>query len=993
MNRIMSKPLIPALTALFLVLVGCGSDNKSLLPNSLPVLSALSVDQVTAGSENFPLTISGDKFVSGIHIRFGDSVLTPTSVEPNQMTVQIAASLVSTATVIRVSAMNPGPGGGESNALDLTVNNPLPQLSVLSLSNITAGTGDFGLVLDGTDFVPDSTVNFGNQVIRPARATATRIEVTVPATAIALAQTLQIAVTNPGPGGGVSNPQPFAILNPVPALSAMSIDQITAGSYGFTLSVTGKGFAPGTSVQFGSNTLVPTSSSSTELQVIIPSTLIAGGAYLPVSVVNPGPGGGASNARTFTVVNPVPQLSALSSNKVVIGSSDFNLEVTGSNFVPQTELQFGSASLRPGTMNRGHMQVGIPRSAFTSGGVISVRAVNPEPGGGVSSPIEFTIENPVPVLASLSPISVTAAGRDVSLTLKGEGFVPGMTVTAGSSTLEAALTNSSELQTIIPAALVSEAGTITFSLRNPGPGGGTSGPLSLIVRGKANVNWRTVANTKTALPGTALLFNSFNTPSVNRYGAVAVKAQSKGQSGPVAGIFLLDPNGEGGARLTTVADNNTIVPAPNTLSYNGALTTFTQFPSFARIDRDNSVVVFRAQNKPTVEFILPDGTESRVGSAGLYSNATGSLTTAVGLFGALPDYAWLQVPGVEPGIRFSQFPGSPSITNQSIVAFKGNYTVGDSEATGVFYRDLAAQQGKAPVELIASSVVRIPNQPEGGTVLFGSTAPPSAADGMAVFTGWDNEDTPTMGGIYAAPLTPSPALRTLVGIGDPVPGEQGATFSNFGEGLAFDGRFVGFWATWGTEKRTVLLTCKSEGEVSIVETCNAMYPNGHEVKVPLHQGIFVYDLATGALTAIARTGPEFQDFVYWNFSGRPPGVGGGGAGEDAVPEPPRWRSSSFVSVSGRGDAAYQVAFKAQTGGVDGVYLGQGPDSAPIETVCDTLMLGEDLDALAPGGSGITSVGMEREGLRGDWLVVGVSMLNSATSETGAGVYLTNIGIR
>ena len=79
--------------------------------------------------------------------------------------------------------------------------------------------------------------------------------------------------------------------------------------------------------------------------------------------------------------------------------------------------------------------------------------------------------------------------------------------------------------------------------------------------------------------------------------------------------------------------------------------------------------------------------------------------------------------------------------------------------------------GTNPVVLIANSLdTLIP----GTNTFFGSTAPPSAANRQMVFAGFDNEDDPTLGGIYLAPLdgTTQPPLDPLVEIGGQVPGEN-----------------------------------------------------------------------------------------------------------------------------------------------------------------------------------------------------------------------------
>jgi hypothetical protein len=959
--------------------------------NPTPTLATLSTQSALLDSSSLSLEIGGTNFIPQTTVMVGSASLVPSRQTPTQLTVMVPETTLANSGVIEIKALNPGPGGGASNAVEFTVNNPVPVVSTLSLDATLAGSAAFPLTISGSNFVSGSKLYIGSEELTPHVTSRTQLSVVVPQTLLVHAASLPISVSNPGPGGGSSNSLVFTVKNPEPIITAISTNNITAGTGDFTLQITGANFAHDATLDFGSLHLAPLSSNATQMEVMIPASAVSGAALVPLTVTNSGPGGGTSNALRFTIYNPVPEITALSQQSVLVNSEAFSLDITGNNFVSQTRVEFGDATLQPVSFDRGHIQLLVPKSAFSRGAVIAIRAVNPSPGGGTSNSLEFTVANPVPEVNSVSPLSVTAGGDGIPITLYGTGFVEGSVVTAGTAQLTPNAVSDTGLQVLLPGTLIAESGQLTLTVTNPAPGGGTSGPASLIIHARANANWRTVANNKSMIPGMGKTFNSFNQPSINQHGVVVFKGQSKGASGPVVGIFTSDLSGAGAAPLVKVADNSTVVPEPNNTMYNGAPVTFTQFPSFPRIDQNLAAVAFRAQHKPVWTYTLPDSTESRLGSAGIYTNATGPLSTGIGLFGALPDFDYMQVPGEAPGTRFDQFPGSPAITNGNVVVFKGNYTVGDTGKTGVYYRDLSALGGRSPVELIANSNTVIPNQPAGGSVVFGSTAPPSAEGGTVVFVGLDNEDAPTLGGIYATPLAPTPTLKTLVGIGDPVPGEgDSARFNRLGEGLSFDGRFVAFWGAWGTEMRTVTLICPTDGEQGLLQTCQQQYPDGYQAEVPVHQGIFVFDMLTGALTEVSRTTVEFDDFVYWNFSGRPPGVGGGDAGGDIVPEPPRWRSSSFLAVAGRGGDTYQVVFKARAGTVDGIYMTQGPTVVPVETVVDTTMPGLTIDPEAPSGATITSVGMEREGLRGNWLVINASMEDPATAEAGAGIYATNV---
>jgi hypothetical protein len=168
-----------------------------------------------------------------------------------------------------------------------------------------------------------------------------------------------------------------------------------------------------------------------------------------------------------------------------------------------------------------------------------------------------------------------------------------------------------------------------------------------------------------------------------------------------------------------------------------------------------------------------------------------------------------------------------------------------------------------------------------------------------------------------------------------------------------------------------------------------------EKQVPVHQGIFVHDVSPGGTHAVATTNSGFNEFLFWNYSGKTPCVGEGGHGQEGAEddgEPARWRSSAFVAVSSGVGATFKTAFKAVAGDVVGIYLGKGPGLAAIETVLDTTMGGPSLDPEAPAGSTITELGLEREGLRGNWLAVSAKMgIEGRTEEEGmAGIYVTQV---
>jgi hypothetical protein len=518
----------------------------------------------------------------------------------------------------------------------------------------------------------------------------------------------------------------------------------------------------------------------------------------------------------------------------------------------------------------------------------------------------------------------------------------------------------------------------------------------------AGFEWQVVVNNGVTVPGDGRTFNSYNQPSLNVRGVVVFRGRSKGGAAgePAHGIFLRDMALRG--RLRAIFDRETAVPYPNNLG-----TTFVEPPSFPRIDMWSDTIASRGNHEPAWEYNITPKTTTKAGTTGIYTNPFGTLITGASNLGGVPDFRFFAVPGTY-ATKFDVFPGAPAVTDGATLVFKGNYTLPDPDGrgtisrTGAYYRTLTAAPagGMMPTILLADSNTIIP----GTTVPFGSVAPPSAVGRQAVFAGFDNEQRPTKGGLYLASINgPSRALTTLVRIGSPVPGERrGAFFNRLGEGVSFDGRFVAFWGAWGFETRSLTLQCGEEGNRDRREYCEQMYPNGFRTQVPLRQGIFVVDTRTGQLWAVAKTTPDFDDFVYWNFSGRVPGAG------DDTGEPARWRSTSFVAVSGLvdgqlTDGAFHVAFKARTGQlvdgaymdpIDGIYLRKGgPVTSAIATVVETGGDGtevdpEAVDPLTLEHLPVTAMGIERDGFRGNSLAINVSM---GTEVAGwAGIYLTVI---
>ena len=990
--------------------LGCGGKSSAVTPvqpadNPVPTITAISSESVLVGSEDTSLTITGTNFISTTKISFGTDVITPVSVTATEAKVVVPKALLAAAKVVPITASNPTPGGGASNAKNFTIGYPVPTLTAFTASSVLINSTSFTLEIDGKGFTAGARVHFGSDDLAVAAATDSHLSATVPDALLSTARVVPVTVTNPEPLGGTSNSLDFTVNNPVPTLSALSTAEADAlAEVDLPLEVTGTNFVAGATVDFGPLHLTPGSPNGNLLGVTIPSASMQTGGEIAVTVTNPGPGGGQSNILFFRLNNPAPVLQSLSQVSALAGDPTFDLTITGAKFVSSSTVDFGPSALVPTSVTKNQMVVNIPELAFATGGVIQVKVNNPEPGGGPSGTVDFTINNPAPTITSTNPTSITSSGSDVVISLVGTGFVSTSAVTAGTDPVSSHQVSKTELQVTVPSATVTAAaaaGKITLSVSNPSPAGGTSNTIDIPVLGKANLAWQTVANGASTLPTTTTPFLNFGPASINTSGmavfkgvSVVTTAEGSGEASSTTGIYTADL--ANGGTLAKVVDIATLVPDPNTITYGLTLAKFGGFPSFPKIDASSSFVGFNATHPPVVS--LPS--DGRVGSAGLYSNPGGALDTGVGLFvqDLTTTYPYFANP--DTGAAFGAFPASPSVVGGDTLVFKADYLNGTTVVMGIYYRDVTALSGESLIQMIANPSTLIP----GNTSKFGYLGAPNAVGNTTVFVGYDKKVAPTAGGIYSAPISSAPALTPLVTIGTPVPGEtETDTFTLFSDAVSFDGRYVSFWGAWGTDTTNLHVTC-SEGDAALQAYCLTVFPSGYDAQVPVHQGMFVYDTTASTLTAVAKTGSGFTDFTYWPFVGTLPeegipddvgggGGNGGGGGEVEVEvplEPPAFVMSPSIVVSSSVKNAYQVAFKAKSGSVDGIYMTTGPDTAPITTVLDTTMLGTAVDGSSASTANINKLSLEREGMRGSWLVIGATMHDSATDTYPTGVYATSI---
>ncbi len=202
-----------------------------------------------------------------------------------------------------------------------------------------------------------------------------------------------LAAASYGCGGGSSassNPPP-PTPNPIPAITSISPSSATAGGAAFTLTVNGSNFISSSTVQWNGSIRTTTFSSSTVLTAQISASDIAAGGNVPITVVNPAPGGGSSNSSTFTINNPTPAIGGLSPATTVVGGPAFTLTVNGSNFLSSSVVQWNGSNRPTAFASSNQVTAQIPASDIAAGGKAAITVFTLAPGGGSSNSSTFTV--------------------------------------------------------------------------------------------------------------------------------------------------------------------------------------------------------------------------------------------------------------------------------------------------------------------------------------------------------------------------------------------------------------------------------------------------------------------------------------------------------------------------------------------------------------------------------------------------------------------------
>jgi hypothetical protein len=463
-------------------------------PGSLPVKSPAGV-----------LDVFGHGFNNASLAYAGAVQLNTSFVDATHLTAVLPSYLLASPARLEITVET---GGIVSQVYNFIVYQDRPTLTSLTAAgDIMEGNAGTTLMLRGSGFIPGMkvVVNGSSDDISVNVVDSTEAVAYMPARYFQHGGIFPVVVQNSFPSNIVSNVQLLTVYFASPGIEEVQPGAVRVrlepGLGSANVEIRGFGFKRGAIAFLGKTALSTRYCEdddyclATRLYASIPAGLLRESGFGQITVQNPSPTLGSSDAWFLKIEGLQPTIeSVVPGSATIVGSPvefDMPIVIHGTNFGPQTKVAIYRSGDEPGfespdeVLSSTQLYITIPVIYPDSLGAWSVLVMNPPPGGGTSLGTGFVLSeenfDSSPFLISLEPGVVAAGGPGFTLTLKGNNFAEGAQVQFFSTLLPATVDNRTAATVDIPAYLIRYAGRFPIKVINP-DNGGASNRLYLEVR-------------------------------------------------------------------------------------------------------------------------------------------------------------------------------------------------------------------------------------------------------------------------------------------------------------------------------------------------------------------------------------------------------------------------------------------------------------------------------------------------------------------------------
>jgi hypothetical protein len=364
----------------------------------------------------------------------GVTLNSTTYVSATSLTANITIAAGAT-TGANSATLTNGDGSSATKASAFTVN-AAPTVTSAAPSSRGQGAASQNITITGTNFESGASVSFsaaGVAVNSTTYVSATSLTANITIAAGATTGANSVTVTNAD--HSVATGTGVFTVNAGPSVTSTSPSAGDRGATAFNVTITGTNFVSGASVAFSGTGITlnsTTFNSSTQLTANITIASNATTGSRNVTVTNPD-AGVATGTGVFTV-NAAPTVTSAAPAAGDQGATNFNVTVTGTNFVngPGLAVAFSAAGVTLNSttyVSATSLTANITIAAGATTGANSATLTNGD-GSSATKASAFTV-NAAPTVTSpttSSPVH-TGLNQQFTVTVTGTSFENGLTVT------------------------------------------------------------------------------------------------------------------------------------------------------------------------------------------------------------------------------------------------------------------------------------------------------------------------------------------------------------------------------------------------------------------------------------------------------------------------------------------------------------------------------------------------------------------------------------
>lgn len=256
--------------------------------------------------------------------------------------------------------------------------------------------------------------------------------------------------------------------SPVPVLTSVSPPTVTAGSDPMDVTLTGTGFVPETRARVWGDYRSTAGLGEGSLTVRLRSEDLATPRTLELTVHTPPPGGGVSNSLPLVVEPSAPRINELQPTSADAGSGETVLVILGAWFQPDDVVRWDGQDLPTAYSSDTRLEAQLAPALLAKGGRHAVTIYDPG-HDATSPPMEFVVWNAVPRIESVDPGHTFAGEPELTLTVRGAGFVSGAMVLWNGEPRPATVISPELLEAKLGASELAAAGKAMIGVENPDP--------------------------------------------------------------------------------------------------------------------------------------------------------------------------------------------------------------------------------------------------------------------------------------------------------------------------------------------------------------------------------------------------------------------------------------------------------------------------------------------------------------------------------------------